>query len=72
LLGFRKPQNITLSIETGIVNGTLGITIAAGILQNSVMTIPSAIYSLIMFAMIGFVIYLGNRKAKAAAAEAKA
>ncbi len=62
LLGLAKPQNLTLSVETGIVNGTLGIAIAAGILENSVMTIPSAIYSLIMFPMIGFVIYYGNRK----------
>ena len=62
LLGLAKPQNITLSIETGIINGTLGITVAAGILGNSIMTVPSAIYSLIMFPMIGIVVYFGNRK----------
>ena len=61
LFKLEKSSKIALSVETGIVNGTLGITIAAGILQNSVMTIPSAIYSLIMFPMVGFVIYYGNR-----------
>lgn len=62
LMFLKKDQCVTLSIETGIVNATLGITIAAGILQNSLMTIPSAIYGLIMFPMVGFVIYYGNRK----------
>ena len=64
LFGLDKRQSITLAIETGIINGTLGITIAAGILQNSVMTIPSAIYSLIMFPMVGFIIYYGTRKSE--------
>lgn len=67
LLGYfmnlEKEQNVTLSIETGIVNGTLGIAIAAGILENSVMTIPSAVYSIIMFPMVGFMIYYGNKNA---------
>ena len=62
IMSLSKAQNITLSIETGIVNATLGITIAAGILQNSLMTIPSAIYGLIMFPMVGIVIFYGNRK----------
>lgn len=45
---------ISLSIEAGIQNGTLGIAIAAGILGNGQMAIAPAIYSLIMFAT-GFV-----------------
>lgn len=61
-------QGITIAIESGIQNGTLGITIAATLLMNSVMTIPSAIYSLLMFATAAIVIFAGNYMAKKGAA----
>ena len=61
-------QGITIAIESGIQNGTLGITIAATLLSNSVMTIPSAIYSLLMFATAAVVIFVGNSMAKKGAA----
>jgi BASS family bile acid:Na+ symporter len=54
-------QRITISIETGIQNGTLGIFVAATLLKNSTMTIPSAIYSLIMFMTAALVIFIGIR-----------
>ncbi|MCM4159146.1 bile acid:sodium symporter family protein [Antarcticibacterium flavum] len=57
-----KAQSLAVGIEVGIVNGTLGIAIAAGILENSVMTIPSAIYSIIMFPGAMLLVYLGNKK----------
>lgn len=56
-----KQQAITVGVEVGVVNGTLGIAIAAGILGSSVMTIPSAIYSIIMFPSVGLLIWLGVR-----------
>jgi BASS family bile acid:Na+ symporter len=56
-------QGLTIAIESGIQNGTLGITIAATLLMNSVMTIPSAIYSLIMFGTAALVILWGNKVA---------
>jgi len=59
-----KAQALAVGIEVGIVNGTLGIAIAAGILQNSVMTIPSAIYSIIMFPAVLLMVYVGNKKSK--------
>lgn len=49
-------QSVTISIETGIQNGTLGIMIASTLLHNDVMAISPAIYSLIMFASAGFII----------------
>ena len=62
LLGLSKKQSRTISIESGIQNGTLGITIAATLIGNSQMTIPSAIYGILMFATAGIIIFLGNRK----------
>ncbi|EMY77121.1 sodium Bile acid symporter family protein [Leptospira weilii serovar Ranarum str. ICFT] len=50
LMKVTHSQRTSITIEVGIQNGTLGITIASAILNNPVMAIPSAIYSLIMFA----------------------
>jgi BASS family bile acid:Na+ symporter len=57
-----KRQRLTISIESGIQNGTLGIMIAATLLKNSEMTIPIAIYSLIMFVTSAVIIFLANKK----------
>ena len=64
LLKLSPRQSGTVSIETGIQNGTLGIAVAVTIIGNSEMSIPSAIYSLIMFVTAGVVIYIGNRTIK--------
>ncbi|MCC5935892.1 MAG: bile acid:sodium symporter family protein [Lunatimonas sp.] len=58
-----KAQQISISIESGIQNGTLGIMIAATLLKNSEMTIPIAIYSLLMFLTAAVVILIHTRKA---------
>ena len=56
-----KKQGICISIESGIQNGTLGILIAATMLENPAMAIPPAIYSLVMF-LTGFIsIYVFGR-----------
>ena len=52
----KLAQRITISIESGIQNGTLGIAICATLLHNPTMTISPAIYSLIMFMTAGIVI----------------
>jgi BASS family bile acid:Na+ symporter len=54
-------QSLTVSIESGIQNGTLGIAIATTLLHNATMSIPSAIYSIIMFITAGLIIYIGNK-----------
>ncbi|MBD2175564.1 bile acid:sodium symporter family protein [Pseudanabaena sp. FACHB-1998] len=42
-------QQICISIEVGLQNGTLAIAITAGLLNNPDMAIPAAIYSLLMY-----------------------
>jgi BASS family bile acid:Na+ symporter len=64
VFGLGKKQSTTIAIEAGIQNGTLGITIAATLLVNSTMAIPSAIYGLLMFGTAGLVIFWGNRKGR--------
>ena len=64
LLRLSLRQSITISIESGIQNGTLALVIATTILHNSQMSITPAIYSLLMFGTGGFMIaYFGKRKA---------
>ncbi len=67
LLGLSQSQSMTIAIESGIQNGTLGITIAATLLVNSAMTIPSVIYSLIMFGTAALIIVYGGRRKSAPA-----
>jgi len=62
LMNLQVSQSITISIESGIQNGTLGIAIAATLLRNSTMTISPAIYSLIMFLTAGVIIAFMNLK----------
>lgn len=54
-----KKQAIAIGMEIGIHNGTLAIYIALNVLNNSAMSVPPAIYSLLMFftaAVFGFLV----------------
>ena len=64
LMKLQRAQSITISIESGIQNGTLGIAIAATLLRNPTMTISPAIYSLIMFMTAGIIIAWMNMSPK--------
>jgi BASS family bile acid:Na+ symporter len=51
-------------MEIGIHNGTLAIFIALNVLNNATMSIPAAVYSLIMFVTAGvFVAWLNRQRA---------
>lgn len=54
-----KKQAIAIGMEIGIHNGTLAIYIALNVLNNSTMSVPPAMYSLLMFftaAAFGFLV----------------
>lgn len=60
-----KKQAIAIGMEIGIHNGTLAIYIALNVIGNSTMSIPPAIYSLIMFftaAAFGFLVNVNRHK----------
>jgi len=57
-------QSITISIESGIQNGTMAIAIASGILMNDNYAIAPAVYSLIMFFTGGAIIAFGMKTIK--------
>ncbi|MBL4653492.1 MAG: bile acid:sodium symporter family protein [Flavobacteriales bacterium] len=54
-------QSLTISIESGIQNGTMAIAIASGILMNENYAIAPAVYSLIMFFTGGAIIAYGTK-----------
>jgi BASS family bile acid:Na+ symporter len=65
-------QTISITIESGIQNGTLAIVIATSILQQSSMSIPAAAYSLVMFLTTGVLMWkFGNRKSNEDFSEVK-
>jgi BASS family bile acid:Na+ symporter len=54
-----KKQAIAIGMEIGIHNGTLAIFIALSVLNNSLMSVPAALYSLFMFftaALFGYLV----------------
>lgn len=61
LLNISKKQAISISIESGIQNGTMAIMIATTLLSNTAFAIAPAIYSILMFFTGGVVIFLGAR-----------
>jgi BASS family bile acid:Na+ symporter len=58
LLGLGLAQQRAVCVEVGIQNGTLAITIAITLLNNTPLAVPAAIYSLLMFATaLGFGVF---------------
>jgi len=49
LLKIEKRQSIAIGMEIGIHNGTIAIYIALSVLRNAAMSVPPAIYSILMF-----------------------
>ena len=68
-LALRLPrrQAIAISMEIGIHNGTLAIYIALNVMQDAVMSVPAAIYSLLMFFTAALFAWWLNRRSRGAA-----
>ncbi len=64
LFGIKDKQALSISIESGIQNGTLAISIAVILLHSTAFSIAPAIYSLLMFFTGGIVVYFGLKKDK--------
>lgn len=55
LIGLSREQAFTLAVEIGIKNGTLGLMIALSLMDSPEISIPSAVYGLLMF-VFGFLL----------------
>lgn len=64
VLKVTSKRSLSIAIESGIQNGTLGITVAVVLLQNSSFAIVSALYGVLMLFTAAVVIYIGIRSDK--------
>ena len=62
VLRLNNKQATSISIETGIQNGTMAIAIAVGVLGRSDLSIAAGVYSLIMFFTGGGIIFFMGKK----------
>ncbi len=60
LFRLSKKQSIAIGMEIGIHNGSLAIYLALNVIGNTAMTIPSVVYSIIMFLTAALFGYLVN------------
>ena len=59
LFGISRPQRVASAFEIGVHNATLSIVIAQSVLDNFEMSLPAAVYGVLMFfvaAAFGFLI----------------
>ncbi len=58
MIGLSRPQAFTVAIELGIKNGTLGLMVTLTLLQSDAMSVPAAVYGVMMLLvgvlMIGY------------------
>ncbi|SDR22504.1 bile acid:sodium symporter family protein [Pseudoxanthomonas sp. CF125] len=59
-----RRQAIAIAMEIGIHNGTLAIFIALNVLGNARISVPAAVYSLLMFATAAVFAFTLNRRAR--------
>lgn len=64
LLKLSDDQSISISVESGIQNGTLALAIAVGLLENPTFAIAPAVYSILMFFTGGAIIFYATRRKK--------
>lgn len=71
-LGVRDRQAIASSMEIGVHNGTLAIYVAVEVLDSTEISVPAAVYSVLMFPMAAAWGYLVSRRVGADAVPADA
>lgn len=65
LFGLDLAQTISITIESGIQNGTLAIVVASAILIRPELSLPAVVYSIAMFLSGGFLMWWWGRRSKA-------
>jgi BASS family bile acid:Na+ symporter len=65
--GISRQDGLTIAIEVGIKNGTIGLMVTLSLLHSAEMAIPSAVYGVLMFAAGGLLAAYGRRSETAEA-----
>lgn len=63
LIKLNKRQSLTLGVEVGFQNTTLGLVIATSFLKNTEMAISPAFYAVVMFSLSAVLVGLMNTRA---------
>ncbi|MAL97644.1 bile acid:sodium symporter family protein [Hydrocarboniclastica marina] len=61
-LRLNRAQSLSVTFEVGLQNSSLAILLAVSLLQSYEMSTTPAIYSMVMFATAGLLVYWLNRK----------
>lgn len=62
--GLSPVDALTVAIELGIKNATLGLLVTLTLLESSEMSVPSAVYGVLMFAFGVALIVFGRTRAR--------
>lgn len=62
LLGVDVRDGLTIAIEVGIKNGTIGLMVTLTLLQSAQMSIPSAVYGVQMYLFGALLVYWGRKR----------
>jgi BASS family bile acid:Na+ symporter len=65
LFGVSRADGLTIAIEVGIKNATVGLMITLTFLKSAEIAIPSAVYGILMFAFGGLLVLFGRRQSPA-------
>jgi len=63
MAGHDFVDGLTLALELGIKNSTIGLTLALTLLGSAAVAMPAALYGLLMFVSAGVLVGLGRRNA---------
>lgn len=61
LAGLTQRESLAVAVELGVKNGTIGLMVTLTLLESSTMSIPAAVYGVLMFP-IGFLLAMYGRK----------
>jgi BASS family bile acid:Na+ symporter len=64
LAGHDRVDGLTLALELGVKNSTIGLTVTLTLLGSADIAMPSALYGLLMFVSAGALIVYGRRLAR--------
>ena len=72
LAGLTRREDLAVATELGIKNGTLGLMVTLTLLHSSEMSVPSAIYGVVMFPIGFLLVAYGRRVVRSETTTAKA
>jgi len=61
LFGVERGEGLTIAIELGVKNGTIGLMVALTLLKSAEMAIPSAVYGIVMYGFGALLVLFGRR-----------